>query len=147
VKKVSIVPVMLMCILLVSCGKNYYDDCALPSNPIVFEQATFYNPNNDKDAYVSIEYNGRVYIPYGTLQGAMGQKYAVKECVGYIKNDADKNDTQVRVYVLYNTDDYLMVYITGGIMNQPDFYRAIDTIDKDIETPSYIDKLDDDYWK
>lgn len=143
-KKVGFVFVFLMCILLVGCGKDYY---ALPSNPIVFEQTSFYNPNNDEDVYAGIEFDSRVYIPYGTWQGLSSHKYIIKECIGYIKDDTDKNNTQTRVYALKNTDDYLMVYITGGIMNQPDFYRATDTIDKNIETPSYIDKLDNDYWE
>ena len=32
-------------------------------------------------------------------------------------------------------------------MNPQSFYRAIDTRDKDIDIPKYIDDLDYNYWK
>ncbi len=32
-------------------------------------------------------------------------------------------------------------------MNQPDFYRAIDTKNKKINTPNYIESLEYNYWK
>ena len=32
-------------------------------------------------------------------------------------------------------------------MNQPSFYRAIDTKNKDINIPKFIDSLDYNYWK
>lgn len=36
---------------------------------------------------------------------------------------------------------------TIELMNQPDFYRAIDTNGKDIEVPNYIDEFGYEFWK
>jgi hypothetical protein len=38
-------------------------------------------------------------------------------------------------------------YIGTTLMNQPSFWRAIDTKGKDIVIPDYIDLLDYTYWK
>lgn len=59
------------------------------------------------------------------------------------------NDKDTRVYTLANDKDenFLMVYYIGeSLMNQPDFYRAQDTKDKNIEIPNFIDKEDYEYW-
>lgn len=39
-----------------------------------------------------------------------------------------------------------MTYV-DGIMNQPDFWRAIDTRGMVIDTPDYIDSLGYSYWE
>ena len=40
----------------------------------------------------------------------------------------------------------MVYYIGESLMNQPDFYRALDTKDKNIEIPNFIDKEDYEYW-
>lgn len=40
-----------------------------------------------------------------------------------------------------------MNYYVNGMMEQPDFYRAIDTVGVDVHTPNYIESLDYDIWK
>ena len=42
--------------------------------------------------------------------------------------------------------NYLGQFETEGVMNQPDFFRAIDTVGKDITTPAYIDDLEYIFW-
>lgn len=50
-----------------------------------------------------------------------------------------------------NEDDteqnFLMDYITDGVMEQPSFWRAADTKGKDLFVPAYIDSLGYEYWE
>lgn len=39
-----------------------------------------------------------------------------------------------------------MIYTRETLMNQPDFFRAVDTKGKKIDTPNYIDSLNYNYW-
>lgn len=44
--------------------------------------------------------------------------------------------------------NFLMEYYVGTtLMNQPSFYRAVDTKDKDIEASAFIDELGYGFWK
>jgi hypothetical protein len=96
-----------------------------------------------------------MYIPYGTLDGIIKNE-DVKDCIGYIiQNEhvtsvVDLENKDTRVYTLVGDDDenYLMVYYIGTtLMNQPDFYRAIDTKGVEINTPKYISSQDYLIWK
>ena len=51
------------------CGNRI--DYSLPDNPIEFNTDTFVNPADENDDYLSLEYDGRVYIPYGNLMGSI----------------------------------------------------------------------------
>lgn len=113
-----------------------------------------YKSDIDDTLYGSLNYNDRIYIPYGTLKGQIKTK-DIKNCIGYIIQDENSssttnlNDKDTRVYTLANDKDenFLMVYYIGeSLMNQPDFYRALDTKDKNIEIPNFIDKEDYEYW-
>lgn len=90
-----------------------------------------YNIDQDETLF---SYNGRTYSYFGGLNGKMSND-SVRECIGYTDNDKD-----TRVYTLYEdiSDNYLMIRHTGGIMDQPEFLRAVDTKNRDIYTPSYI---------
>ncbi len=87
-------------------------------------------------------YNGRTYSYFGGLNGKMSND-SVRECIGYTDNDKD-----TRVYTLYEdiADNYLMIRHTGGIMDQPEFLRAVDTKNRDIYTPSYIKSGSYETW-
>ena len=61
----------------------------------------------------------------------------------------DENNKDTRIYTL--TDDkehnFLMEYYIGtNLMNPQTFYRAIDTKDKDINIPIFIESLKYNYW-
>lgn len=80
----------------------------------------------------------------------------INKCIGYIiQNEnsssiTDKDNKDIRVYTLIEdaNENYLMIYdIKTKEMNQPDFYRAIDTKNKKINTPNYIESLEYNYWK
>ena len=122
-------------------------DYSLPSNPTAFNTGTFVNPNDEDDAYQSIEYNGRTYVCYGTIKGKLDGN-DVGECLGYIVQDGVK-DENARVFKLTDDADgnYLVNIYVGGIMDQPIFYRAVDTAGKDIYTPKYIYDLGYDFWR
>ena len=67
-------------------GKKFDDSQkfgALPDPPVKFTQQEYCNPDNPEDGYMAVEYNGRLYVPYGTLKGMITPKN-VKECIGYI---------------------------------------------------------------
>lgn len=72
--------VLFIILILGGCGSRI--DYSLPANPIEFNTGTFINPNNPDDGYISIEYNGRTYIPYGTINGIVPKDEMV-DCLGY----------------------------------------------------------------
>ena len=110
---------------------------------------------NEDEGYNYIEYNGREYFPYGTI-GGMFNTPKMDKCIGYIVQDenatsmVDLNNKDTRIYTLEDDKDnnFLMeYYIASSEMNQPSFYRAYDTKDKDIYIPKYINSLDYSIWK
>ena len=134
-----------MLLILTGCGKRI--DSELPEKPTGFHTGTFANPTDPDDTYLSIEYDGRTYIGYGIPKGRLDGN-DVGKCLGYIIQDgAIMKD--VRVFLLNDDPDanYLLRFSTGGIMEQPDVFRALDTKGKTINTPPYIESLDYTYWK
>lgn len=111
---------------------------SLLSNPIEFNTGTFVNPDDKTDTYLSVEYNGRTYIPYGVLKNSIDGK-DVDSCLGYYVQDGEKME-DVRFFLLTNdTDENFLVRIdTVGFMSQPDFFRVIDSKDKNISIPKFI---------
>lgn len=140
-----------MLVLVTILTRTNYPE--LKENAISFIMGE-YKSDIDDTLYGSLNYNDRIYIPYGTLKGQIKTK-DIKNCIGYIIQDENSssttnlNDKDTRVYTLANDKDenFLMVYYIGeSLMNQPDFYRAQDTKDKNIEIPNFIDKEDYEYW-
>ena len=131
--------------LLTGCGRRI--DYGLPENPNKFHTGTFVNPDDPDDTYQSIEYNGRTYIGYGTLKGAIDGD-DVGQCLGYVILDGAAMK-KVRIFLLNADPDanYLVQIFTDTFMNQPFFFRALDTRGKQIGTPQYIESLDYPYWK
>ena len=124
--------------LMAGCGDGAY---ALPADAPQLEQATYVNENDKEDTYNAIMYGGREYVCYGTLGGSFRDK-EVEACIGY--TGSDRNE---RVCTLRATKDYIMQTYVNGVMDQPVFYRAADTLGKDIYTPDYIDSLDHELWQ
>ena len=131
----------IMYLFISCCGTDY----SLSENPIEFSTSEFVNPANEKDAYLSVEYEWRIYIPYGSSRIT---KKDVDKCVWYIVQDWVKiDDTVVCLLSEDIENDYLVEIDTVGFMSQPIFLRAIDTVWKDIFTPKYIESLDYEFWK
>ena len=89
-----------------------------------------------------INYNGREYAFFGTLKNSMSND-SLRECIGYVGDDENE-----RIYTLMEDtfDNYIMVKNTNGVMDQPGFYRATDTKNENILTPSYIESLGYESW-
>ena len=148
---IKIFYIILICTLLCLTGcKMKYPE--FESEKIAFKTNNYIESD---DWYLSFEYNNRTYLPYGTLKGTLKEKDLAK-CIGYIVQDEnsssiiDENNKDTRVYTLAEAKDnnFLMVYyIKTNLMNEPIFYRAIDTKEKDITIPKIINSLDYNYWK
>ena len=153
--KKKILGILLMGVLVLSltgCNIKYQD---LEKDAIGFQTGNYIDENDDSAGYLTIEYNGRTYMPYGTLKGSLKEK-DIDKCIGYIiqnENSSsiiDKDNKDTRIYTLIDDkeNNFLMEYYIGtDLMNQPSFYRAIDTKNKDINIPKFIDSLDYNYWK
>ncbi len=88
-----------------------------------------------------ITYNDRGYILY-SVQGARIKETMISKCFGYGAKDSNE-----RYYALVDINDYIASYYISGEMMQFDFYRAVDTIGKEIYTPPYIKSLAYDIWQ
>jgi hypothetical protein len=131
--------------ILTGCGKRIHYE--LPETPIEFHTGTFVNPVDPDDTYQSIEYNGRIYIAYGTIKKSIHGD-DVGTCLGYIVQDgAAMKDERIFLLTGDSAANYLVRCDIGGIMAQPIFFRALDTQGKGIGTPGYIESLDYPYWK
>ncbi|MBR4162713.1 MAG: hypothetical protein IKR11_04260 [Solobacterium sp.] len=146
--------IVMICIFtLTGCIKKSLP--GLPDNAIAFEMETFQDKKHDDALFGTIEYNGRVYIPYGTINNHYNQSH-IASCIGYIIQDeqsssvVDPNNTDRRIYTLSNDPEhnFLMEYdASTKLMNQPGFFRAMDTKGKSIFIPNYIDTLEYEFWE
>ncbi len=59
---------------------------------IAFELGTFEDTENDEALFGAIEYDGRFYIGYGTINNKYGKKN-IDNCIGYVIQD--ENSTSV----------------------------------------------------
>ena len=138
--------ILSLCIIfaLTGCGKDDFPE--LPLNATAFEMGDFIDDTDDDADYGTIEYNGRTYMPYGTLKNKISRE-DVDRCLGYIVQDG-KEKKDERIYTLKDDteNNFLMQKSIGGIMDQPMFWRATDTREKGIHEPDYIDSLGYSYW-
>lgn len=146
IRKSFILSVALVLLTVLSgCGDKI--DYSLPDNPEVFMAETYINPFDQDDGYMSIEYKGRTYVPFGVLDGNLGGS-DIEECLGFIARVGDSG-TDSRVFTLTADPkhNFLVEMTPDGFMDPPMFYRAIDTYLKDIVIPDYIYDQDYDVWK
>ena len=139
-KGLKTITIMLMTALTISgCSlktmQNTLPD--LPPAPQSYKQVYF-----EDDGETSIEINGRTYSYFGRLNGKMPDD-SVRDCLGYVDNDKD-----TRIYSLTDDplDNFIMIRHVGGIMDQPEFLRAKDTIHMNIPAPSYIESSSYESW-
>ena len=109
----------------------------LPDDPIVFQ---FGETIIDNEEYVTLEHDGKVYIPYGMIKPRRfgGLSYAYGDCLGYVGDDeADL------VYALTgeSTDEWLIEYYYSGLMDQPMVFREISASGDKI--PNCVERFDD----
>ena len=124
-------------LLLAGCGEGVY---ALPEDAPRIEQSTYVNEKDKDDTYQSLNVGGREYVFYGGAKESV-KDADVRACAGY--TDDEKKE---RVYSLAGTGDYIMLRYINGWMDEPAFYRAEDTIGKDIYTPPFIRCFEFKLW-
>ena len=142
---IAAVPVIMM---LAAAGCGHPINNALPEEPLEFCAGTFCNPDNPSDTFLSVEYGGRTYIPYGVLKEAIDGD-DVGACLGYYVQDGEKME-DVRFFLLNADPDanFLVRMQIGGEMTQPDFFRAVDTKGRDVRIPRCIDSADEEsFWQ
>lgn len=144
-KQLSIITALCIAGVLAGCGKKI--DYSLPADPIAFNTDTYVSPSDSEDTFRSIEYNGRIYIPFGTQKGNITAD-DLGECLGYVVQDGEKLEDS-RIFLLAGDPDanFLGEFSTQNFMNPPMFLRAIDTLGEDITIPSFVEDLGYDYWK
>ena len=133
-------------VFLAGCGGPRYPE--LPADAAAFEMGAYIDEADDDAGYGVIEYEGRTYMPYGTICRTVQAK-DVAACIGYIVQDGEPlPDTRIYTLAGDPAHHYLMEYYVGTtLMNQPIFWRATDTWGQEIPTPAYIDGLDYGYWQ
>lgn len=153
-KKILTVIIILTVIVfgLSGCGMKYPE---LEKDAIAFQTRRFVDENDDDASYLIFDYNGRTYLPYSTQNGFL-KSSDLDKCIGYIIQDklsssiVDKDNKDTRIYTLTEDkeNNFLMEYYIGTtLMNQPTFFRAIDTKGKNINIPKIISDTDYNYWK
>ncbi|MBP0976151.1 MAG: hypothetical protein J6P20_08810, partial [Oscillospiraceae bacterium] len=138
---------LLAAVLCLVTGCKRIDD-SLPENPAVFYNETFINPADRNDTYYAVRYQDRIYIPYGKPAKGGVDGEDVGSCLGYQVQDGAE-DQNMRFFTLAGDEDtdLLMRKYIGGIMEQPVFFRAVDTKGKDITVPAYIEPDEDGlFW-
>lgn len=138
---------LLAAVLCLVTGCKRIDD-SLPENPAVFYNETFINPADRNDTYYAVRYQDRIYIPYGKPAKGGVDGEDVGSCLGYQVQDGAE-DQNMRFFTLAGDEDtdFLMRKYIGGIMEQPVFFRAVDTKGKDITVPAYIEPDEDGlFW-
>lgn len=138
-------PVLLLVLL---CACFHPISFRLPENPIAFENEVYVNPEDSSDTHLALRYYGRIYIPYGNLAGHIDGR-DVGSCLGYYVRDGIKME-DILIYTLADDpeENFLMSFVTDGIMEQPNFFRAVDTKGKDIYIPDFTTPREDSpFWE
>lgn len=139
--KVIVIALSLI-LFFMGCGRPNYPE--LSDNYQVFTEAEF---TDGEMEYISIEYEGRTYIPYGTVKSVIYEK-DIDECIGCRERDGEPYEDE-RYYTLVadKEHNYIMDYYVGTtLMNTPLFLRAIDTKGVETDTPAFIESLGYEYW-
>ncbi len=102
----------------------------LPDTAAPVEFSTFYLARYPSEKFEAIKYNGREYAYYGYESRPL-LSWEIGECFAY-------HEDSRRFYTLTGTDDYIADIYMDYAVHEAVFYRALDTIGKDIKTPGYI---------
>ena len=153
-KIITAIFAIIICLFtMTGCMEKSLPD--LPNDAIEFDMGTFHDIEHDDALFGSIEYGGRTYIMYGTVNNKYKQSY-IDSCIGYIIQNEhsssviDPDNTNRRIYTLSvdPEQNFLMDFDdTIKLMNQPVFLRALDTKGAEIDIPSYIDSLGYEFWE
>ncbi len=145
-KKILILLVLLLTAgLLSGCGGSI--DTHLPQEPYEFVMGDFVNPDDASDEYSSVTYLNRVYIPFGTLNGKLKDE-DVGSCLGYLVLGGTAVE-QVLFFPLSEDEnnDFLACLEQKSYKKETVFYRAVDTVGKDLKIPKVIRPSSDKFWQ
>lgn len=135
-------------LLLTACGKSAESkyDFTMPDSPIEFVSTTVADPKDESLAYAAIQFNGKTYVSYGTLEGELDPA-EVGSRLGYYVQDGEKIE-KIGVFPLTSDPDqnYLFLMDEELVMNEITFFRNSETVGKDITTPSFIKSKNYSYW-
>ena len=95
-----------------------------------------------------IRVNGREYVYYGRLNGSV-RASDTGRVLGYVINEQFPEDDGARLIALSATDDIIMEYEVKGIMEQPEFLRALDTAGSEIAIPGFVEPYEETarFWE
>ena len=131
---------VLCAVALAGCGNGRKP---LPANPVIFTQGQ-YVPEGEDTGYTTLENEGKVFIPYGSIRPAGPMRdlsYAYGDCLGYVSGD--END---RLYALSDDPNgaWLIRFYENGIMEQPMVFRELcDTGDVPESVTPFADEVDE----
>lgn len=144
-KVITILLILAMLSALAACGRGRAPE--LPEAATEFVLGDYVNPADPDDGYAAISYKGRVYAYYGTIKRSLRAE-DLGPCLGYTVQEGEKQEDQ-RICLLAADpeENYLARIPVDGFMDQPDFFRALDTAGRAIDTPDYIQSLDYSIWE
>ena len=139
-------------VLLAGCGSQPTQsqskyDFTMPDPPAQFVVKTVDDAEDSTMKYAAIEFDGKIYVKYGTLQSDLDAS-EVGSCLGYLVQDGNEIK-EIGVFTLTSDPDrnYLVTLDNAGVMENPSFFRNSETVGKDISTPSFIVSENYNYWK
>lgn len=143
-KTISILLIFSLLSALVGCGSGPAP--ALPENATEFVLEEYANPIDAEDSYAAISYNGRIYAYFGTVDRSLRAE-ELGPCLGCTVLDGERQADRICLLAADPEANYLARIPVEGFMKQADFFRALDTAGKEIETPDYMQSLGYPIWE
>lgn len=135
--------ILSICLALCSIpGCQKQSLTSLPANPIDFQSGIYVNPSNVQDEYMLINYKGRNYVMFGTLKNVIRAK-DISQCLGYVDGNTSR---RICTLSADPNENFLVIVDEEAFMDQPFFYRAIDTASQQITVPNCIEDLGYSIW-
>ena len=142
-KRMFLTALLLLAALCSGCGSLAPE---LPADATAFPCVEFVDPADPEDGYLALEYGGRTYLPYGTLGGRL-RKSDLGPCLGYpVQEGEAQRDVRICLLAADPAANYLVELFPEAVMQQPVFYRALDTAGREINTPDWITPLEYGIW-
>ena len=136
-------------LLMTACsgGAKRNFDFTMPDSPTEFISSTVPDPNDDSMNFAALEFDGKLYVSYGTIEEDPAQS-EVGACLGYLVQDGNKLK-EIGVFPLTSDPDqnYLICMDEAGNLQNISVFRNSETAGKDITTPSFIKSREYSYWK
>ena len=140
-KKRACAALALCTLLLIGCGSKLPP---LPDDPVIFQRGEI-NPEGEDTGYVTVEHDGKVFVPYGILRGRglfRDVSYAFGDCLGCMGDGS-----YAKIYALagQSPEEWLIDFYEGGEMEQPMVYRELGTLGGPV--PECVESLEYEIWK